>query len=111
MFFGPNIKYLRALKGITQGQLAKEMEVTSQAVTGWESGKSFPYFQVLLQLREYFQVDLERLVYHDLQKETVEENSERIQSGSQSKMFEMVEALRLRVEGLERRVTKIEGKP
>ncbi len=105
MFLGANIKYLRALKGITQTELAEVVGVKYTTVTGWETGKSSPHFQVLLQLREYFQVDLERLVYQDLQKETVEE----AHSGTQGIMVEF-EKLKSRMDALESRMAEVKGK-
>ena len=114
MFFGINIKYLRALKGLTQTDLAEVMKVTASAVAGWESGKSSPHFQVLLQLHDYFQVDLERLVYHDLQKGVAEgipvHASPNTKAGSNLRLMELYEELKGRMEALENRVKKMEGK-
>lgn len=102
MFFSINIKYLRNLKGLTQTQLAEEMGVTSSTVTGWETGKSSPHFQVLLKLHDFFDVNLEKLVYTDLQNEPTDEGF-----GTNSKLLQMIRDLTDRVHLLEQKVEKI----
>lgn len=104
MFFGNNIKHLRVRRGLTQGDLAKQMEVAPQTVTGWESGKSYPHFQVLLQLRDFFEVDLESLVYRDLQQREVSGVGNEMVSNS--KLLELYEELKGRVTLLEERIDK-----
>jgi len=69
MHFGNNIKYLRENKGLTQSELGETLGVNHTTIGGWEKGKSFPYFNTLLALRELFRVDLETLVYKDLEKD------------------------------------------
>ena len=57
------IKVLRIEKGINQEQLAEQLHVTRQAVSSWETGKTQPDIEMLKQIAEYFDVDLERLIY------------------------------------------------
>lgn len=92
---------------MTQTDLAGAMDVTPSTVTGWETGKSSPHFQVLLRLRDHFQVDLERLVYHDLQKENARDVPE---SGTNLKNMELFEQLKGRLDALEKRVERMEEK-
>jgi transcriptional regulator with XRE-family HTH domain len=106
MFLSINIKHLRSLKRMTQTDLATEMGVTPSTVAGWETGKSSPHLQVLLQLRSYFEVDLESLVYRDLQKEMPGEGSS---TGINLRLLELFEQLKDRVEELEDRMKKVEG--
>lgn len=64
--FGKNIKRLRVAAGLNQKELGERFEVKSSTVGGWETGNSFPEFKVLLGLREFFDVNLELLVFSDL---------------------------------------------
>lgn len=112
MHFGLNIKYLRALKGLTQAGLAEAMKVKSQTVTGWESGKSYPNFLVLVELRKFFKVDLERMVFHDLAKEMPQESiKDSLPSYSETeadtRLLKVIEELKDRMTILEK---KMEGK-
>lgn len=112
MFFAANIKYLRSVKGVNQSDLGEAMGVTPSTVAGWETGKSSPHFQVLLKLREYFQVDLESLVYRDLQKTTSQENIRDIatDAGITSLVRLLFDQLKEKIEALERRIEKNDSK-
>lgn len=64
--FGKNIRLLRQNKNLSQSQLGELFSVKNTTVGGWENGKSFPEFRVLVEMREYFGIDLERLIFSDL---------------------------------------------
>jgi len=69
MYFAKNIKRLRETRGLTQSDLGATLGVNHTTIGGWEKGKSYPYFNTLLALRELFRVDLESLVFKDLEKD------------------------------------------
>ncbi len=58
-----SIKTLRKEKNLTQDQLAEALHVTRQAVSNWENGKTEPDIETLSQLAEFFEVDVERIIY------------------------------------------------
>lgn len=60
---GNNLKKLRKAKGITQEQLAEQLNVTRQAVSSWENGINQPDVETLTRLAEYFGVTVEELIY------------------------------------------------
>lgn len=67
------IKLLRTEKGIKQEQLAEQLHVTRQAVSGWETGKTQPDIEMLTKMAEYFGVSVEQLIYgKEYSKETGE---------------------------------------
>ena len=67
------IKLLRTEKGINQEQLAEQLHVTRQAVSGWETGKTQPDIEMLTKMAEYFGVSVEQLIYgKEYSKETGE---------------------------------------
>lgn len=60
---GKNIKKYRSGKQITQDQLSARLNVTRQAVSNWETGKTEPDIETLTALAEYFEISVEELIY------------------------------------------------
>lgn len=58
-----NISALRKAKGVTQEQLAQAINVSSQAVSKWETEASQPDVQTLPLIAEYFNVSIDYLYY------------------------------------------------
>ena len=48
MAFSDNLQFIRAQAGVTQEQLAEQLDVSRQSVSKWESGASFPEMDTLL---------------------------------------------------------------
>lgn len=57
-----NIKKYRKLRGLTQQELAKQLFVTAQNVSKWETGKSVPDVDNLCKLAEVFSISPDRLL-------------------------------------------------
>ena len=55
--FTENLKSLRLNKKLTQGQLAKMLNVDQRTVSAWEKGVCEPSFSMLLKLCEIFEED------------------------------------------------------
>lgn len=68
-----NIKKLRSEHGFTQDRLAEELHVTRQAISSWETGRTQPDSQMLINLSEIFSVPIEMLIYGEKRNTTVEE--------------------------------------
>ena len=60
---GKNIKRLRMEKGITQEAFAKTINVSRQAVSSWETGRTQPDIEMLGSLSEALGVSIEELIY------------------------------------------------
>lgn len=60
---GKNIKKYRMEKGMTQDQLAEKLNVTRQAVSNWETGKTRPNLETLAAIGEHFGISVEDLIY------------------------------------------------
>ena len=58
-----SIKDLRKKNNMTQDELAERLNVTRQAVSSWENGKTQPDIETLTQLAEAFDVSVERIIY------------------------------------------------
>ena len=59
---GQNIKRLRTQKGLTQTAVADALQVTSQAVSRWETGACYPDLESLINLAVYFHVTVDDLL-------------------------------------------------
>ncbi|MCI9037238.1 MAG: helix-turn-helix transcriptional regulator [Oscillospiraceae bacterium] len=57
-----NLQFLRARQGLTQEQLAEQLDVSRQSVSKWESAASFPEMDTLLKLCDMFHTDLDTLL-------------------------------------------------
>lgn len=78
---GEKIKELRQRDGRTQDALAKAVGVTSQAVSRWESGGSYPDMEALPAIANYFGVSIDELFgYQNDRDKKVEAIIQRIES-------------------------------
>ena len=58
---GNKIRKLRMKHNITQSQLAEVLSVTSQSVSKWECGRSFPDITLLPVIARYFGISMDEL--------------------------------------------------
>lgn len=63
---GKNIKDLRIRKKLTQDELAEKLFVTRQTVSNYETGKSRPDIDMLMQIAEVMDADIHELLYGTL---------------------------------------------
>ena len=66
---GKNIKKYRDERGITQEQLAEQMNVTRQAVSNWENAKTQPDLDTLFRLSQIFGISVEEMIYGEKREE------------------------------------------
>ena len=61
--FAERLKELRIEKGLSQYQLAKELnnQITHSAIALWESDKRIPNLEVVIMFAKYFNVSLDYL--------------------------------------------------
>lgn len=59
---GIQLKIYREKSGLSQSQLAAKLNISRQAVSKWENGKTFPDIQNLILLSNIFQITLDELV-------------------------------------------------
>ena len=76
-----SINKLREEKGMTQDELAEKLNVTRQAVSNWETGKTQPDIETLTRLAEIFDVSVERIIYGSERKERIVQVSRNVQIG------------------------------
>ena len=66
---GNNIRQLRRRDKRTQEALAEALGVTSQAVSRWESGGSYPDMNLIPSIANYFGVSIDELFGYTNQRE------------------------------------------
>lgn len=76
---GNFFKELRKQKGLTQEQIADKFNVSNRTVSRWENGNNMPDLDILIEISDYYEVDLRELLdgerksekMNDEMKETV----------------------------------------
>lgn len=63
MTINQNLRDLRQLSGLTQEQVAEQVGITRQAISGYESGRTQPDLDMLVKLAEVYQADISDLLY------------------------------------------------
>lgn len=63
--FGQKLKKLREEKGLSQEGLAKELNVSRQAVYKWEADKGYPDIENLINISDLFEVTIDELIRND----------------------------------------------
>ena len=53
------LKELRLEKGLSQSELAIEIETTQRNVSNWENGNSEPDIQIILKMSKFFEVNVD----------------------------------------------------
>lgn len=69
MKFNEKLLDLRKKKGLSQEELAQELNVSRQTISKWESGQSYPDFEKVIILSDFFDISLDNLM-----KERIPEN-------------------------------------
>jgi transcriptional regulator with XRE-family HTH domain len=71
MDLGSRIKEARERQNLSQDELAERMDISRQAISKWETGKSYPDIEKILKLSDIFNLSLDELVKGD---KTFQEN-------------------------------------
>lgn len=74
MKFNEKLLTLRKKTGLSQEELGLELQVSRQTVSKWEAGQSYPDFERLVRLSDYFDLPLDQLV-KDIDVQDVREKS------------------------------------
>lgn len=65
MNVGTAIQNIRKEQGLTQEEFGAVFHVTRQAVSNWETGKTYPDLQILVDISQYFGISLDTLLKED----------------------------------------------
>lgn len=69
---GGFLKELRKQKGLTQEQLAEQFCVSSRTVSRWENGNNMPDLDILIEISDYYEVDLREIFNGERKSENMD---------------------------------------
>ena len=69
MAFGDKLQTIRHAAGLTQEQMAEELQVSRQAVSRWESNRSFPEVEKILYIANRYGVSMAELFEEEVPTE------------------------------------------
>ena len=75
MAFPENLQFIRFRAGLTQEQLAEQLNVSRQTVSKWESGSSFPEMDTLIRICDLYHTDLDTLLRGSVEAAAVEDTA------------------------------------
>lgn len=70
---GRFLKELRKEKELTQEQLAEKFHVSDRTVSRWETGSNMPDLSVLVELADFYQVDMKEIIDGERKSENMNE--------------------------------------
>lgn len=71
MTFAENLMELRRQRGLSQEQLGAEIGVSRQTISKWELGSTTPELEKLMELSDFFDISIDRLVGHTQEQNAV----------------------------------------
>lgn len=74
MTLGEKIQQLRKASGISQEQLAEQLDVSRQSISKWELNESLPDIKKLIMLSELFSVSIDELLKDNSSAQAVSHN-------------------------------------
>ena len=69
---GRFLKELRKQKGLTQEQIAEKFNVSNRTISRWENGNNMPDLDVLIEISDYYEVDLREILNGERKSENME---------------------------------------
>jgi transcriptional regulator with XRE-family HTH domain len=71
---GSFLRELRKEKNLTQEQLAEQFGVAARTVSRWENGNNMPDLSILVELADYYDVDIRELINGERKSENMNED-------------------------------------
>lgn len=74
------LQELRKEKGMTQEQVAEKFNVSNRTVSRWETGSNMPDISLLVELAEYYNVDIREIIDGEKRSEKMNEEVKEVVS-------------------------------
>lgn len=74
---GGFLRDLRKEKELTQEQLAEKFGVSSRSVSRWENGNTMPELGILVELADYYEVDIQEIIDGERKSEIMEKETKK----------------------------------
>lgn len=68
---GNFLKQLRKEKGLTQEQFAEHFYISSRTVSRWETGSNMPDVDMLIELADFYDVDIREIIDGERKSENI----------------------------------------
>lgn len=75
MKIGLFLKELRNERGLTQEQLAEKLNVSNRSVSRWETASTLPDISLMIELADYYEVDIKELLEGERKSEIMNKES------------------------------------
>ena len=72
---GSFLKELRKEQNLTQEQLAEKFNVSNRSVSRWETGSNMPDLSILVELAEFYSVDIKEIIDGERKSEIMKEKT------------------------------------
>lgn len=72
---GNFLRKLRKEKGMTQEEIATKFGVSSRSVSRWENGNTMPDLAILVELADYYDVDIREIIDGERKSENMEKET------------------------------------
>ena len=73
---GEFLRELRKGKGLTQEQLAEQFNISRRSVSRWETGSNMPDVGLLIEIADFFDVDIREIIDGERKSENMEKEKE-----------------------------------
>ena len=73
---GEFLRELRKGKGLTQEQLAEQFNISRRSVSRWETGSNMPDVGLLIEIADFFEVDIREIIDGERKSENMETEKE-----------------------------------
>ncbi len=70
---GKFLRQLRGERGLTQEQLAEILGVSGRTVSRWETGSNLPDLSILVEISEYYQVEIKEILNGERKSENMDQ--------------------------------------
>ncbi len=71
---GALLRELRKEKSLSQEQLAEQFGVSSRSVSRWENGNTMPDISLLIELADFYDIEIRELLSGERKRETMDKN-------------------------------------
>ena len=71
---GALLRELRKEKNLSQEQLAERFNVSTRSISRWENGNTMPDISIMIDLSDYYEIDLRELLNGERKSENMTEN-------------------------------------
>ncbi len=75
---GTFLRQLRKESGLTQEELAEKFGVSSRSVSRWENGSTMPELGILVDLADFYHIDIKELIDGERKSETMDRESKEV---------------------------------